>query len=69
MHAPLARLLELRLRYRRNPAARAYVDRALGLVSKALSEDADLAIVDAEMKQLAADLAARFGARTAVKVH
>ena len=69
MHDPLARLLELRLLYRRNPQARAFVDRALVLVAEAQAQDADLEALDAEAGRLAEDLAVRFGARAVVRAH
>lgn len=69
MSDPVTRLLELRLRFRRNPEARAYVDRALALVAKAIADDPDLEAVDREVIKLANDLAFRFGPRTKVQVH
>ena len=59
---PQARLLELRLRFRRNPEARALIDRGLMLLTKALSADADLEAFDRDVTKLADDLALRFGA-------
>ena len=59
---PQARLLELRLRFRRNPEARALIDRALMLLTKASSADADLEAFDRDVTKLADDLALRFGA-------
>jgi hypothetical protein len=68
MDDPLARLLEMRLRFRCNPEARAYVDRALALVASAIAEEADMAVIDDEVSRLADDLAARFGPRVKVQV-
>ena len=62
MSDPLARLLELRLRYRRNPQARALVDRCLMLVAQACGANADMAALDQDVTALADDLALRFGA-------
>ncbi len=59
---PQARLFELRLRFRRNPEARALVDRALMLVTRAGETHADLDALDREVSQLADDLARRFSA-------
>jgi hypothetical protein len=69
MGDPVARLLDLRLRFRRNPEARAYVDRALAVVAKAVADDADLAAIDREIIQLAEDLVLRFGPRRPAPVH
>jgi hypothetical protein len=65
----LARLLELRLRFRRNPEARAYVDRALAVLAQAIGDDADSEAIDCEVTRLADDLAARFGPRVKAPVH
>jgi hypothetical protein len=65
---PVARLLELRLRFRRNPQARAYVDRALVLAARALADDADMVALDDEVSRLAEDLAVRFAPRPKVSV-
>jgi hypothetical protein len=68
MHDPLARLLALRIRYRRNPEARAYVDRALAILARATAEDADLDALDADVNALADDLGLRFAAPSPVNV-
>jgi hypothetical protein len=55
-------LLALRLRYRRNPEARALVDRALALVARAQTADeAAFLELKAETQGLADMLALRFG--------
>ena len=59
---PQARLLELRLRFRRNPEARALIDRALMLLTKVSTADADLEAFDRDVTKLADDLALRLGA-------
>jgi hypothetical protein len=69
MSDALAHLLELRLRFRRNPEARALIDRALALVARAAGPDADPAVLDAEVAYLAADLARRFGTPTGCSLH
>ncbi len=69
MSDALAHLLELRLRFRRNPEARALVDRALALVARAAGPDADPAVLDAEVAHLAADLARRFGTPSGCSLH
>lgn len=56
MHDPLGRLLELRVRFRRNPEARAIIDRCLALVARAVAEDADMSATDLEVTQVADDL-------------
>ena len=66
---PLARLLDLRLRFRRNPEARACVDRALAILAQAIGENADDEAIDREVTRLAEDLAVRFGPRRKVQVH
>src|SRR5579859_4797803 len=68
MHDPLGRLLELRLRVRRNPQARAYVDRALALVARTLADEPDMATLDGEVDRLTEDLAKRFGQQPRVSV-
>ena len=69
MDDPVAHLLALRLRYRRNPEARALVDRCLQIVARALAaEDADWSAIDADVDQLRASLARRFGAPDRVRV-
>jgi hypothetical protein len=69
MPDPQARLLALRLRFRRNAEARALVDRCLVLVSWATEAEADMAALDWEVTRLADDLALRFGAPARPKVH
>ncbi len=66
---PQARLFQLRLRFRRNPEARALVDRGLLLVARATEAGADMAALDREVTQLADDLALRFGAPKRVRAH
>lgn len=65
----LGQLLELRVRFRRNPEARALVDRALVLVAKAAAKDADDAALDHEVAALSAELARRFGPPTRLSLH
>ena len=69
MSDALGQLLELRVRFRRNPEARALVDRALVLVAKAAAADADPFALDLEVAQLRADLARRFGSPKGFSVH
>ena len=69
MSDPLARLLELRLRFRRNAEARAYVDRALMIVAQDIGANADDEAIDRAVTRLADDLSARFGPRSKVEVH
>jgi hypothetical protein len=57
---PVARMLDLRLRYHRNPEARAYVDRALAIVAKASADEADLSTLDCEIACLTHELRERF---------
>lgn len=58
----LAYLLDLRLRYRHHPAARAVVDRCLLLLARAQDADAETAIeLQTEIDALAAELQARLG--------
>jgi hypothetical protein len=59
---PLARLLEMRLRFRRNPQARTDIDRALAAVAAALAGDPDFAALDREAMGLAERLTRRFEA-------
>jgi hypothetical protein len=68
MSDPQARLFELRLRFRRNPEARALVDRCLVLVARATEDGAGMAALDREVTRLADDLALRFGAPAGVRV-
>ena len=59
----IAHLLELRLRYRRRPEARALVDRCLMLVAKAAEVSAeDYPMIVAEAEGIRDELALRFGA-------
>ncbi len=59
----VAHLLELRLRYRRNPEARALVDRCLLLVGRAAEAPAsEAAALTAELEAIRSSLALRFGA-------
>ena len=69
MSDALAHLLELRLRFRRNPEARALVDRALVLVAKGAAADADPFALDLEVAQLRAELARRFGSPEGFRLH
>ena len=62
MLEPQARILELRLRFRRNPEARMLVDRCLMLLARAIEGDADMTELDRELTRLTDDLALRFGA-------
>jgi hypothetical protein len=58
----LAYLLELRLRCRGNPDARALVDRCLALLAQAERADGEeLQRIEAEIETLRTELAARFG--------
>lgn len=60
----------MRLRYRRNPEARALVDRALALVARA--ETADEAVFEAlraETQEIADMLASRFGRASDLTIH
>jgi hypothetical protein len=58
----LAYLLELRLRCRGNPEARAIVDRCLALLARAERADGEeLQRIEAEIETLRTELAARFG--------
>jgi hypothetical protein len=66
----IAALLALRLRYRRNPDARALVDRALLLVSRAeTADEAGFLVLKAESQRIADELALRFGAAKGVATH
>lgn len=65
----LGHLLELRLRFRRNPEARALVDRAIALVAKATTADADPCALDLEVAQLGAELTRRFGSPRGISLH
>ena len=58
----LGYLLELRLRCRRSPAARALVDRCLALIVAAERGEADDTAIRREIANIANDLALRFGA-------
>ena len=63
MSCSLAYLLELRLRVRRSPEARAIVDRCLQLVARVeAAEVHELPALQAEVRRLEDDLALRFGA-------
>lgn len=66
----VAYLLDLRLRYRDHPAARAFVDRCLLLLARADGADATVAReLQAEIDGLAAELEARFGPPKLLTVH
>lgn len=69
MSDALGQLLELRVRFRRNPEARALVDRALVLVAKATAKDTDDVALDLEVAALSAELARRFGPTTRLSLH
>lgn len=68
--ASVAYLLELRVRTRGNPQARAIVDRCLALVARAESP-AGLDALEAaqELRRLSDDLALRFGAPRSADLH
>ena len=66
----IASLLALRLRFRRNPEARALVDRALALVARGESADeAAFLELKAETQRIADALALRFGPPKGVTTH
>ena len=69
MSDALAHLLELRLRFRSNPEARALVDHAIALVAKATAADADPCALDLEVAQLGAELSRRFGSPRGIRLH
>lgn len=69
MSDALGQLLELRVRFRRNPEARALVDRALVLVAKAAAKDADDVALDLEVAALSAELVGRFGPTRRLSLH
>jgi hypothetical protein len=59
----ISQLLEMRLRARGNPVARAIIDQCLVFVSRAATADpAGVAELESEVRQFADDLALRFGA-------
>jgi hypothetical protein len=69
MDDPVAHLLALRLRYRRNAEARALVDRCLQIVARSLDAgDADWGAIDADVDELRQSLARRFGAPASLRV-
>ena len=62
MDEAIAYFLELRIRFRRNPEARAIVDHCLTLVAAALqAEPHQFKQLEAEVEQLSAELVRRFG--------
>lgn len=66
----IAALLAMRLRFRRNPEARALVDRALSLVARAESADeAQFLELKVETQRIAGELALRFGAPKGAVTH
>lgn len=70
MDDALAYLLELRVRVRRSPEARAIVDRCLSLIARAAdADDHTLLELEREVAALADDLALRFGAPKTVRTH
>jgi hypothetical protein len=70
MDSAIAHLPELRIRFRRNPEARALVDRCLWLISEeADADEARLAELHLEVERLRAELAARFGEKAQVTHH
>jgi len=65
----LAYLLELRIKLRRNPEARALVDRCLALVAQASeADDAAFEVLELEVRRMADNLALRFGAPAAAQL-
>ena len=70
MDEAVAHFLELRLRVRRNPEARATVDRCLLILAKAQTADAEgFAALQDEIQALGDELAMRFGAPATVSLH
>jgi hypothetical protein len=69
MSDALGQLLELRVRFRRNPEARALARRALVLVAKAAAKHADDVALDLEVAALCAELARRFAPTTQLILH
>ncbi len=66
----LAGLCELRIRYRFNLDARALVDRCIALVARAQdADDAVMAALESEAREIADGLALRFGAPNSVVQH
>jgi hypothetical protein len=70
VYDPQTRLYELRLRVRRNPEARAMIDRCLAIVARAyaVEADSDFEALDREVTVIVDDLALRFGAPTGATV-
>lgn len=69
MSDALRQLLELRVRFRRNPEVRALARRALVLVAKAAAKDADDVALDLEVAAFSAELARRFAPTTRFILH
>jgi hypothetical protein len=70
MDSTVAYLVELRIRFRRNPQARAIVDHCLALVAAAGEADAErLADLERDIEALRAELVARFGEKPARACH
>ena len=70
MDHAIAYFLELRIRFRRNPEARAIVDRCLALVAAAGEADAQrLAELQRDVEALREELVSRFGEKPALIWH
>ncbi|MDP3749938.1 MAG: hypothetical protein Q8Q88_23165 [Phenylobacterium sp.] len=70
MDEAVAYFLDLRLRVRRQPEARAIVDRCLEILARAADADAaTLLVLDRQLEALRADLERRFGAPKALLRH
>lgn len=70
MDEAVAHFLELRVRVRRDPEARAIVDRCLLILAKARTADAEgFAALQDEILALGDELALRFGAPATVVQH
>jgi hypothetical protein len=63
-----AQLLEMRVRFRRNPEARAWVDRCLVLVARVEAGELDAEATHREVERIVEDLVLRFGARGRISV-
>lgn len=70
MDEAVAYFLDLRLRVRRRPEARAIVDRCLEILGRAADADAaTLLVLDRQLEALREDLERRFGAPKALLRH